>query len=135
MNHSIGSTGTMLTVIPTNSLLGQHFGRRLTANKTLGYKANHQMYQPLGSQHRRAHRLSVHVRLGRLTHANSAFCSYRKQLLVQRKLVSARMFIVYMGTVNCSYREYWHPSVSFVIIINKQVPAAERRHSFLHNGT
>lgn len=75
-------------------------------------------------QYRSAHRLFMHVRLGRLTHANPAFC--RKQLLVRRMLVSTRMFIVFMGTVNCSYRKYWHPSVSFVIIINKQVPVTER---------
>ncbi len=76
-------------------------------------------------QYRSAPRLSMYVRLGRLTHANPAFCPCRKQLLVRRILVNRGMFIVFMGTVNCSYRKYQHPSVSFVIIINKQVPVPE----------
>ena len=70
--------------------------------------------------------MSTPVRLGRLTHANAAFCLCRKQLLVQRKPVSTRMFIVFMWTVNCSYRKCWHPGTSFTIIINRQVPVAER---------
>lgn len=67
---------------------------------------------------RSAHRLSMNVRLGRLTHANSARAG--SSCLCREMLVSTRMFIGFMGTVNCSYTKYWHPSASFLTSIKNK---------------
>lgn len=56
----------------------------------------------------------------------------RKEMLVQRTFVSMRMFIVFMGTFNCSCRKKWHSCVSLVIIINKQETVTEGG-SFFHS--
>lgn len=76
-------------------------------------------------QYRNAYRLPMHVRLGRLTHAHPAFCPCRKQLLVQRMLVSTRMFIVFMWTVLAPECEFCH--------YHKQAGTIYRKRSFLHS--